>query len=302
MIYTDIEATRILDIYRNILPNIYGDLSIYFDYERKRKWSLLTTDFNNTDVISIKKFNDKASEYNLEILNKFPNVNKLPIEEQASISKIYRDMVVSYNIGFSLGVSPITDDLLLKTFNENTTRIIILLAHDWYPIITTAPDGTTPFLPIPPLQKYSVLSEVKYEPAVSPLLKAQNCGLLFMNLYPDFRAPGSNKIGNLGDYTIYVKGFLAICKLISSKYDISGVISWGSNVWNALKNITNGNKYNKGIMYVASELYRSQSPLFITIDNYNKIPYYPFAHPSFATNFKNKDHWASYQYVCSKLI
>jgi len=94
-------------------------------------------------------------------------------------SEWWPDCVGICNVGYSLGISPITDDLLLRTFSEQTTRIIIVLAHNWYPILTTGPDGRNPFLPIPPLRRYSILSEKKYKPAVSPLMNAQDCAVAY---------------------------------------------------------------------------------------------------------------------------
>ena len=90
------------------------------------------------------------------------------------------------------------------------------------------------FLPIPPLHRYSILSEQSYKPAVWPLMKARDCAIVFLNLYPDFRGPGINKPGPLKEYSRWVERFAAVCESISARFEVAGVISWGSLVWTGI--------------------------------------------------------------------
>ena len=300
--YSKDEATRIFSIYRALFPSTHGALADYWDYERRREWSLLTTDFHNVDLPAITALNTAVRQFENEVRRNY-NLSELinSVSVQDTVARRYRELAITYNAGYSLGVSPITDDLLLRTFSGQTKRIVILLGHDWYPIVTTSPDGRNLFLPIPPLRRYSILSEKSYEPAVRPLINTQDCAVVFLNLYPDFRGPGINKLGSLGDYSQWVRGFIAVCESIAARFELAGVISWGTPVWTALRKRLDIPFRDLGIMAAVEEQYKLREPLPLPLGAVT-VPYFPFAHPSFGTNFKKKSHWAAYQDVCSRLI
>jgi hypothetical protein len=300
--YSNDEATRILSIYRALFPSTHGALAAYWDFERHREWSLLTTDFHNDDLPAITALDTATRQFENEVRRNY-NLSELinSVTVQDTVARRYRELAIIYHAGYSLGVSPITDDLLLRTFSEKTKRVVIVLGHDWYPIVTTSPDGRNLFLPVPPLRRYSILSEKSYEPAVRPLINRRDCAIVFLNLYPDFRGPGINKLGSLGDYTQWVKGFIAVCESIAARFELAGVISWGTPVWTALRKRLDTPFRDLGIMAAVEEQHQLREPLSLPLGAVT-IPYFPFAHPSFATNFKKKSHWVAYQDVCSRLI
>jgi hypothetical protein len=300
--YSPDEVNRILGIYRTLFPRIDGVLADYWDYGRERELSLLTTDFHSVDLPATQSFDAAVRQFEAEILQRYSRSELIELVEiQIAVARRYRELAITHHMGYSLGISPITDDLLLRTFSDSPSRIIIVLGHDWYPIVTTSPDGRNLFLPIPPLRRYSVLSEKNYEPAIRLLMQAEDCAILFLNLYPDFRGPGVNKLGALGDYIPWVRGFAAVCESIMRSFKLIGVISWGRHVWEAFQEKLAAPSRQIGMMAAVKEQHirRTHLPLPLGVVT---VPYYPFAHPSFGTNFKNEDHWAAYKDVCSRLI
>jgi hypothetical protein len=300
--YSIDEVSRILSIYRALFSDPRGALSDYWDYDRVREWSLITTNFHEDILPAIPIFHAAVCEFETEVRRTYrPSELLGSISNQMKVANRYRELVIRHGVGYSLGISPITDDLLFRTFTEQTTRIVILLAHDWFPILTTAPDRPGLFLPIPPLCRYSILSEKKYQPAVYPLMNMQDCAIVFLNLYPDFRGPGVNKLGSLGDYTPWVRGLIAVCESIAARFELAGVISWGDHVWRALRKGLDVPYRHMGIMAAVEEQHKLRTPLSLPLGAIT-VPYFPFAHPSFGTNFKKKSHWAAYLDVCSRLI
>ena len=200
-------------------------------------------------------------------------------------------------MGYSLGISPWTDDLLLQTFSEKTKFVIIVLGHDWYPIVGNE------ISPTPPLQREGI-SDKRYSDAIPISLRTvEDCAILFMNLYPDFRQPGAPKTGPLENYKQWVKGLEAVCKSISQQYCLVRIISWGGPVWEALRKKLGAEWQQLGVRNAVDRQYRhgQVEPIDLHLGGM-KISYHAFAHPSFATNFKNELHWAAYKSAIKSLV
>ena len=163
------EVTWIQGIYRILFPNTRGALADYWDYKRYRAWSLLTTDFHCTDLESILAFDVAVRQFETEARQSYsPSELIQSIDAQVNVAKRYRELAIVHNTGYSLCISPITDDLLLRTFSETPKNCRFAWGTTGIRIVTTAPDGRSLFLPIPPLHRYSILSEQSYKPAVWP--------------------------------------------------------------------------------------------------------------------------------------
>lgn len=101
--YHRAEVEQILTAYRTLFPEATA-LATYWDFGRKRPWSCLTTDFHRATPESVAAFDE--------------SVRKLAIAQTDPLSRgeALRDLSLAHGVGYSLGISPWTDDLLLGTF------------------------------------------------------------------------------------------------------------------------------------------------------------------------------------------
>jgi len=287
--YSPSEVTHIIDAYKRLFPSTEGTLADYWDYKRTRPWSYLTTDFHTVSIEQIQSLDTVAR-----------TIDSIGLTDKV-LGERFRETSQKYGVGYSLGITPCTDDLLLRSFSVKTDRVVIFLGHDWYPIVTRYRGRGELYTPFPPLRRQSIYYEPAYKDAIPEnLLKTPDCAILFMNLYPDFRAPGSDKVGTLGDYTEWINGFKAVCQSISKHFYLSGVISWGQHVWQALRKNLEEEWRRLEIMAAVARQHERGAPLNLRLDELT-VPFYAFAHPSFATNFKKSSHWAAYRNACSIL-
>ncbi len=288
--YTVSQVSHILDAYKSLFPSTEGELENYWDYGRTRTWSCLTTNFHKIGIETIQSFDAAVRQIDVAGLS------------HQRLGERFKDLSRQYKVGYSLGISPWTDDLLLQTFSEKTKFVVIILGHDWYPIVTNSKGKPRP--PDSPLQRCAISDSPVYKDAIpNSLYAVENCAILFMNLYPDFRPPDSPKTGPLGDYGEWAKGLEAVCKSISQQYCVVSVISWGGHVWEALRSKLDTEWQQLGIMAAVDRQYKHEqgAPTDLHLGGTN-IPYYAFAHPSFATNFKKESHWKAYETAMNKLV
>src|SRR5262249_20361691 len=136
-------------------------------------------------------------------------------------------------------------DALFRTFTGTTRRVVIVLAHDWYPIVS---DPMAEIEARPPLRNFRFLGTDdakwrKYSEAVpGEELRQQGLALLYLNLVPDYRHPGADIEGpfpfkdpDTFGYDHCVEGFEAICAAVATQYEIAGISSWGRHVWESLR-------------------------------------------------------------------
>jgi hypothetical protein len=288
--YTVSQINHILNAYKSLFPSTEGELASYWDYGRTRPWSCITTDFHRVSIETIQAFDAAVRQ-----------IGDTGLSHQI-LGQRFKGISRQYNVGYSLGISPWTDDLLLRTFSERTKFVVIILGHDWYPIVVNAKGKLV--VPTPPLQQCSILDDPVYSDAIpNSLCKVEDCAVLFMNLYPDFRPPDSDITGALDNYRKWIKGLEAVCKSISQQYCLVCAISWGEHVWKAVRSHLSIEWQQLGIMAAANRQYKHEQgkPLDLHLGGI-RIPYYAFAHPSFGTNFKNESHWAAYESALSTLV
>lgn len=293
--YTASQVSCILQAYRTLFPRVEEELATYWDYERRRQWSCLTTNFHQASADSIQSFDKDVIALQEKIGD---SLNDLSHD---AIGKLFREISLRHNIGYSIGISPWTDDLLLRTFRDETRRVIIILGHDWYPIVADTKEGL--YVPRSPLQRDSILDAPKYKDAIpDKLCQINDCAILFLNLYPDFRPPDAASTGSLGDYTQWIRGVGTICRLLAEQWYLQGLISWGRYVWKAMRpHVEDKDNWKRTeILDAVRCQYENGWPLRLKLNGV-AIPYYAFAHPS-SPNFKNKLHWAAYQAACSTLV
>ena len=178
--YSNEQVEQILHAYRSIFPTISGELANYWGLQRERHWSYLTTDFHTASFQKLQSLHHRTLE--IDALG-------LGVKERGDA---LREASLKLGIGFSIGISPWTDNLLERTYSDTKNSAVILLGHDWYPIvISDRPSGA-------PLKASDSIHAVqKYWPTVpEAVLDGTKVGLFF-NLYPDYRPPGDPKCGNI---------------------------------------------------------------------------------------------------------
>ncbi len=222
--YTIADAQRILDAYRALLPDYSRIISDYLDIcrQRRREWACLTTNFHDVTLDVIKEFDRVV---------RGTDINAVPRDE---LGQYFRQLSIEHNVGYSMGISPWTDYLLNTSYKPDLKKVVIILGHDWYPIV---PRNLKIWDSVyPPLRKCTITGD--YDLAIPASIKNGKFILFFMNIYPDFRAPFTEKTGSLGNanfYQPFVEGFEAICTSIATNYEIVALVVWGGDAWNALR-------------------------------------------------------------------
>jgi hypothetical protein len=274
--YDRSQVETILEAYRTLFPNTGGELARYWDTGRKREWSYVTTDFHSATY-------DKFEDLQARTI-KIDETKSLGTAEKGdALRKASREV----GVGFSLGVCPWTDNLLHETYASGKDRLIILLGHDWYPIVPiNRPNSDRP------LAVEGLHHVPKYMPAVPDLVFTKESPVvLFLNLYPDYRPPGTTTTGSLPKgaycYEDCLLGLDAVIASVKPRYRSIDLISWGANTWGPLSERVTDEGKQKGIMNQA--LKQSGKVLKFKTSNM-ELPYLPMAHPSFYPNFKRNFH------------
>lgn len=181
--YSSDQVTQILHAYRSIFPTITADLENYWGLQRERPWSYVTTNFHSATFEKLQALQERAWE-----------IDNLSLTQEARGIAL-RDAALKMDVGYSIGISPWTDNLLARTYSDSKDSVVILLGHDWYPIVTgDSPSGT-------PLKSSDSLHTVeRYWPGAPEAVMDGTTVGLFINLYPDYRPPGDSKCGNLNKY------------------------------------------------------------------------------------------------------
>ena len=283
--YSKAEVDKILKAYRQLFPRVGAELEKYWDYAGKRQWSCLTTDFRKTNYDILRRLGDEARAVLLDD----------PIATGNELTNISRKLSSGCGrVGYSIGISPWTDDFLLRTHVAGRNRLFIVMGQDWYPIVTERG-----YRPEAPLTRDSLdlglvkKSNLRYAKAIPHGIDAT---ILFLNLNPDFRPPLDSTTGpTVEDWM--VSGIDALFADLSEEFEIIGMFSWGSAVWDALRGRLDSTQ-NGGIMEVG-KLHEGRKPLRcvrLGSGAIRSIPYWAFAHPSYPPYF-NK-HRSAFDNAC----
>lgn len=233
-VYDLAEAEQILTAYRTLFPlnEITPALRTYLGWDRSRTWSQLTTDFHIATPEKLLALHQAAIDIERRSRAKELTAGDKGRELAAA--------AISEGVGFSIGFNPWTDNLLWQTFdpspNASRHRLVIVVGHNWYPLGAGA-DPESPMLDqgLHRTPKYqgpcpeAFFSSAKNDPAV-----------FFLNLFPDFLAPGGNKLGSIKDsnalsYPECVEGLEEVLRILAPKFETTSVISWGAEAWQHMR-------------------------------------------------------------------
>lgn len=274
VLYERDEVEQILTAYRDIFPSISAPLAKYWDLNRERPWSYVTTDFRQATYEQLKLLHDRTRAI---------DAMGLATDEKGAA---LRDASNDCGVGFSMGICPWTDHLLLKTYSPETDSLTILLGHDWYPIVVESRSRSDS-----PLRNGDALHYTpKYMPAAPEAIFDGSTVGLFLNLYPDYRPPGDGKCGSLRNYGISYEecldGLDSVIEAVSARFQTVRLISWGANVWTALRTRVR-NVPRRALMAHAKEL---PGEVLVFESSGKEIQYLPIAHPSHPGNFYRAAH------------
>jgi hypothetical protein len=273
-IYTPQRVARIQHAYRSIFPKITPELADYWGLDRQRPWSCLTTNFHDTNFAQLESLHRRAGE-----------IDRMGLSFDAK-GQALREASMALGVGYSIGICPWTDNLLERTYSDDKKSVVILLGHDWYPIVPDERPAGTPLM-----SNDSLHGVERYWPgAPEAVLEGRAVGL-FVNLYPDYRPPGDPKCGSLHkygySYAQCLTGLDAMVSEVSKRFEHVQLVSWGSNVWSALAPRVHGER--TGILL--SEHVRERAGSVQTIELGGKsVPYLPLMHPGHWGNFGRAYH------------
>jgi hypothetical protein len=269
-IYSRDEVERVLAAYKDLFPQTGGELSRYWDFDRQRPWSCLTTNFHSA---TYEQFAALHSQWTALL-----HVDQDVLQKGNALRAASREC----GVGYSLGICPWTDDLLLRTYNKDAQAITIIIGHDWYPIVKQ--DGLLSDSPLVRASLFDVSRYVKAMPAGT--LNGSNV-VLFLNLYPDYRPPGMDILGKLDRYDEWLTGLDEVVLAARARYRQVSIMSWGKHVWETLRTRVDTSYKKTSLMHFTN--LHSGTILRLPCGG-AEIPYLPIAHPSFAGNFSTVHH------------
>ena len=278
MRYTDEQVECVLQLYRQIFSNRgagWRQVAEYWDFGRSRQWSWLTTDFHAVTAGQILTFD--AARRNWCRSNR-------PENDAEALVNLARE----HKCGYSLGISPWTDSALQATFTPETTKLIVLVGHDWYPIVPLR----GPVEARPPLDSFRLLDSAddvvrayaRGMPSAEDFHRA-GIGLLFLNLVPDFRPPNAKSDGTFPftDRTFHydhcAAGIKEALRLAQARFRILRVVTWGNSAWEAFRyGVGDHDSAWLGVKAASAQYGQAGVPWQIDTDQ-ETFSIHPFPHP-----------------------
>jgi len=273
--YSFEDASRLLSLYRRLFPQEskhWGSLGTYWDFPRSRQWSRLTTDFHTVSMEEICSFDAARRAWS-------------PTGEAQEKGKSLSDLASAHGCGYSLGISPWTDSALHATVTPDTKSMVMLVGHDWYPIVPKrGPVEARPPLDIFPLLDSTDPQWSGYADGIpsAEAFRRAGVGLLFLNLVPDFRPPGmtAEKAFPFSPgfgYPECLSGLLAALNSTQAVFPLLGLITWGSPAWELLRGLLGKQAAHMGVSEAARFGGRAGFVL-----NFQAHPWrvHPFPHPT----------------------
>lgn len=235
--YTPSQAGHILHAYRALFSEreITPALRSYLGWDRaaSRPWAFLTTDFHAATPAQLQALHDTS----IAIEARW-RAGELSTSARGAALVAASKAV---GVGFSMGLNPWTDNLLLRTFDPQAPRwprrLIVLVGHDWYPVGAGID-------PESPMFNQGLHLHTKYHGACPQAFFAHGDdddapAIFFLNLYPDFRTPLEGKTGAMKgmalSYPQCVQGLKEIVRILAPKFEQVSIISWGDKPWRHMR-------------------------------------------------------------------
>jgi hypothetical protein len=279
-LYSRGDVARIHLAYQGIFPVVSPALADFWGYSRERPWSWVTSDFRNTIYEQYAQMHAAARRIDAA---SFPDLDA----KGAALRAAAREA----GVGYSLGINPWTDNLLLETYRDNADCLTVILAHDWYPIATTDKQGRWRESDAPLRADDNLHRTHKYHAAAPEAVLERRTVGLYLNLYPDYRPPGWAKTGEVGQFGYsYGQCLAGLDELVASlhpRFTKVSLISWGVPVWAQLSRRTAAPRGMKLTRYTRDF---SGHPVTVELGG-RLLPYLPLIHPCMGTNFGQPQHY-----------
>lgn len=312
--YSDDEILTVRAAYHDIFGRKLSDALVdYLDIGpvRGRPWSCLTTDFRHVTLDQLRAIHEQTARDDMRFRAGYRAALSDGRLEAYCIHQGHelvqaaerRSRASNIALGYSIGICPWTDHGLLATWSEKKTRAIIIVGHDWYPIVPAGQDGPHPLdaplfkrgLHMLAAQPANKRAQLYVQAAPSAVYEGESV-MLFMNLVPEYRPPATAVKGKwVKDYRPYLPGFKAAVEAVVRRYgpDQVQLISWGAPVWEVVRHLFPPFK-KTGVMAMAKAM---QGQAFRFGMDGCAIDYLALAHPSDSRNFRNDARWRHLQHV-----
>ncbi|MCG6192294.1 hypothetical protein LFX25_03445 [Leptospira sp. FAT2] len=213
--------------------------------------------------IKVKSLRDKLNKINAA--GEINNANWKEFSEIDALNKLVRET----EIGTTIGLNKFSDDLILNwNGNKTLSNLLIIIGHDWYPLVGNGYEFNSIF------QIYPMTKEgIKYNQCLLDFDCEKNLVLMF-NLIPGYRFPYSWQSGSFLENRLYeekAESLVSIINKVKEGFLNYRIISWGNEVKNRMKrffdngaifNLPHPSVYSYDRMKKAKEYYE-----FIKFDN-----------------------------------
>jgi hypothetical protein len=272
--FSDDEASFLLSLYRRLFPRDgkgWPALADYWDFRRTRPWNCLTTDFHGTTLAQVRDLDARRRAWDAT-------------GDAARDGAFLAHLAARAGCGFSLGLGPWTDSALHATVTPTTKSLVVLVGHDGASIVPPrGPAEARPPLEILPLLDAQDPAGHALGLPTAEAFRRAGVGLLYLNLVPDFRAPG---LAPEKDFPFQTPGFgyaecaaglLAALESAAALHPVRGVVTWGTRPWEALRGPSQACGGGLGVSQAAL---RGGRAGFALGEGPHALRVHPFPHPA----------------------
>lgn len=263
-LYLEPQFEKIVDAYKCIFSNITPGFERYLDFARSRQWSFLTTDFRRVTY-----------SRSLELHQRSEAIHS-SVDSATAKASALSDASRELETGFSIGICPWTDNLLLESFDANKDELTLVVGHDWYPVgAGMLSESGLRVQGLHHTPKYQHWCPAGFFDPGHPSVT------VFLNLYPDYRGPLASKTGKVPKggltYAQCVVGFQELLASLNKQYKRVQILSWGAYAWTEFAPYVSDLGVLKSLKAQMAASVGKPLKLF-------GRDYLPMAHPSFASN------------------
>jgi hypothetical protein len=280
--YTQEDFESIQECYRYVFPEINEQLERLWYPPSNYDWLCLTS-----------RFDGSGPDYKCfeSLGNDLMRVNRN--QPPAVVGPLLAGLARKHRVGYSIGLNPWADFLFLQREKIIPKEIIIIVAHNWYPLVTSTGE-----CPDPPLNRRdpSATMNGRYAFVFEPFKERGNPLLMFFtNIFPHFLEAGKKTNAGLsveernfiGGNQGMKNGLTLTLEAISPLIKIRGIVALGTPVWNVLSsqvcsfsgmNLSNIVKQLRNRLKEDPTNIKNSLPMLLT--KRGNIPWLPYYHPS----------------------